>query len=105
MHISRCRQLIYQLNLLFHYPQLRIIQHDLLFTILIKLHRCNGIMGCSLHLHYFAKTEFLVLYLLPHLQTGCIAGYKISRRLMLHHFLISSFRPWVTSTNFKSFLF
>ena len=47
-----------------HYPQLRIIQHDLFFAIQFKLNSGNGIMCCAFHLHYFAKTKFLVLYFL-----------------------------------------
>ncbi len=51
----------------FHYPQLRIIQHDLLFSIQFKLYRSNRIMCRTFHFHHFTKTKFLVFYFLTYL--------------------------------------
>ena len=48
-------------------PQLCIIQHDLLFAILFKLHSSNGIMCRSFHFDHFAKAKLLVFYFLTNL--------------------------------------
>src|SRR5690606_31084190 len=66
------------LSLIFQYPQFGIVQHDLLFAIMLKLYGGNGIMRRSFHLQHFAKTKFLMLHLLTRLQIAGIAGYKIA---------------------------
>jgi hypothetical protein len=56
-----------QANFLLYNPQLSIVQHDLLLSIQIKIYSSYGIVCCSFHLHYFAKTKFLVLYFIASL--------------------------------------
>jgi hypothetical protein len=47
-----------------HYSQLRIIQHNLLFAIQLKVNSCYRVMCCTFHFHHLAKTKFLMLYFL-----------------------------------------
>jgi hypothetical protein len=46
----------YQLSTL-HYPQLRIIQHDLLLPVLLKQNRSDWVVGAALYFLHSAKAE------------------------------------------------
>jgi hypothetical protein len=51
-----------------HDHQLRIVQHDLFFTIGIEADGSHGIMPRAFELRYFPKAEFLVLHAHAHFQ-------------------------------------
>src|SRR5437762_13747986 len=65
---------------LFYNSQLRIIQHYLFFSILLKPNCCNWVMYGTLDFYYLAKPKFLMLYLLAHLQITRIACLEVGRR-------------------------
>src|SRR4051812_49075722 len=69
---------------LLHNSQLRIIQHDLLLAILLKLYCSYGVMRTTFYLYYFAKAKLLMLYSLPRLQTAGITWRKVRRGNMIN---------------------
>src|SRR5687768_1933546 len=58
-------------------PQLRIIQHDLLLAVVLKLYSSHRVVQGTFHLQHLTETEFLVLYSLSCLQVTRITCNEI----------------------------
>jgi len=52
---------------LLHDPQLRIVEHDLLLSVVLKLNGCNGIVCRAFHADNFSESELLMFYFLSNL--------------------------------------
>src|ERR1700733_15008278 len=68
--------------LLFHYPQLCKVEHDLFFSVVLKFDRCDGTMSRPFDADHFAETKFLMFYFLSWLQSRGITGGEVGCRVM-----------------------
>ena len=57
------------ISFLLYNPQLRIIQHDLLLSVVLENHRSDRVVRSTFHSRYFSKTKFLML--------NALSGLKI----------------------------